>query len=408
MKRVAVIMPQPYRGGTLRAAIDMARMLRTAAGDPLDVIFATVDEPALREEGAAVLQRHAIAIRSMTWRRISGSEAAALEGYAQLRRPLAAHPAYLVPSDAATDLTDCDFWLLISDRVDAPLLPLRPYGIVVFDCVQRYVPSVFLNDGWARQLDALVPVAREASVVVTTTPATAADVNAYCGVPRARIVQVAPQFSPPRVPSNRATHPRPYIAWVTNRARHKNHGVVIEGLRRYYETTSQPLDTLILGVETEYLRPGTPHDHPDLHAYLRPLQDALAAPGPLRDRVTVLGETSDAVYASVVSGARLLLHSALYDNGTFAALDAAYLGVPVLSSRYPAMEYYQEAFGLDLHWFDPHDPADLAAALDRMNGTQGASVDVRERLDGLHWSRQADAFREVLAPWLEEGEPVRP
>ena len=400
MTRIAVILPAAYRGGTLRAAWDVARMLKTAPGSPLDVVVATAARDTTRDERE--LGPLGIGVRAITWKLVDGDDAARLSsGVSQPLVRAGRHQRYALPSDGAADLGDCDAWLVISDRVPAPFLPIRPYAVVVFDCLQRVVPAIHTDSAWAGQLRGMVPFVRDAALVLVTTPVTGGDVHTFFGVPRARI-RLAPMcFSPPATPASGASGAEPYLVWATNRAAHKNHAVILEGLRRYYEDNGGRLQTVIVGTETEYLKADRTHPAPAAEAYLHRIRTMLSESAALRRQVTIAGEVSDAVYSASLAGARLLLHSSLYDNGTFAAFDAAWFGVPTLSARYPAMQYLDQQFGLSLSWFDSLNPASVAAGIARLDreGPPGP-LPSKARLDQQHWPHRAAEFRQALEPWL--------
>lgn len=398
--RVAVILPQPYRGGTLRAGREVALMLKTGRGTPLDVVFAVaggaIDMPMQRELGA-----HGISVRPFTWESVDGADAKRMAAIAQPPIPLTPrHARYAVPRDGVADLGDCDFWLFLSDRVPHPMFPRRPYGVVVFDCLQRYVPSIMTDAAWAAQATTLIPFVREAAVVLVTTPTTGIDVQTFVGVSRERIRLAPLTFTAPVVDARTVPASAPYILWATNRSMHKNHAMVLRGLQRYYEYGGDTLDTIILGVETEYLRPDQEYPYAVVEDYLKPLRRSLREIGALREHVTIAGEVSDTVYRRTLAGARVLLHSSLYDNGTFAAFDAAALGIPTLSARYPAMEYLDRTYALDVQWFDARDPDDLAARLRAFHAPAGRIGAGAERFAALDWTRNADTFRDLLQPWL--------
>jgi glycosyltransferase involved in cell wall biosynthesis len=274
--------------------------------------------------------------------------------------------------------------------------------VVVFDCLQRVVPAIHSDSAWAAQLHGMVPFVRAASLVLVTTPVTGGDVHSFFGVPRARI-RLAPMcFSPPPAfPTSGTPGAQSYLVWVANRSTHKNHAVILEGLRRYYEDHGGRLRTVIVGTETGYLREDRTHPVPVAEAYLHRIRTMLAETEALHRHVTIAGEVSDSVYSATLAGARLLLHSSLYDNGTFAAFDAAWFGVPTLSARYPAMQYLDQQFGLSLSWFDSRDPASVAAGIDRLDreGPPGP-LPSQARLEQQHWPHRAAEFRQALEPWL--------
>src|SRR5699024_11093340 len=49
---------------------------------------------------------------------------------------------YLAFNDNVQKLQDFDLWLIVSDRLTIPLLPLRPIVNIIFDYIQRYFPSI--------------------------------------------------------------------------------------------------------------------------------------------------------------------------------------------------------------------------------------------------------------------------
>ncbi len=53
---------------------------------------------------------------------------------------------YLCVDDGIKQLLDCDAWVVVSDRVSAPLLPLKPCLFVVYDYLQRYEDNSTIRD----------------------------------------------------------------------------------------------------------------------------------------------------------------------------------------------------------------------------------------------------------------------
>ncbi len=89
---------------------------------------------------------------------------------------------------------DCDLWLVISDRLPLPLLPIRPYILLVHDYLQRYLPH---GSGLAENL--FLQAARLAERVLATTRFTEGDARQYAGIdPKkvARVPMLVPQFEP--------------------------------------------------------------------------------------------------------------------------------------------------------------------------------------------------------------------
>jgi glycosyltransferase involved in cell wall biosynthesis len=259
---------------------------------------------------------------------------------------------YIVPDDGMRQFLDCDLWLMVSDRLSQPLLPIRPYILLVHDYLQRYLSY---SSGLAEY--SFLAAARLAERVLVTTKFTEGDALQYGGIDPEKVFHVpmlAPQFEP--VADLPTSTERPYFIWPTNAAVHKNHVNSLKALRIYWEELAGNLNCHITGVNTN-----------DLLDSERPLLKLLgnSAEGiaALRTRIRLCGELSDASYQRELASARFLWHPAQIDNGTFSVVDAAHVGVPSLSSDYPAMHEIDNQFELGLAWTPSDDPGRMARAL---------------------------------------------
>ena len=189
---------------------------------------------------------------------------------------------------------------------------------------------------------------------------------------------------------------RRYFIWTTNIAPHKNHVAAFEALRLYYETLKGRLACHITGAGAHTLLTS---ELPNL----KPLAETYARNACLQDNVKLRGELSDTGYFQELAGAAFLWHPTLVDNGTFSVVEAARLGVPSLSSDYPAMREMDAQFGLQLAYMDRNDPRNMAAQLkwmemnlaERRSLVPGAERLATQRLETLapsYWK----AVRECL------------
>lgn len=356
-KRIAVILPEAYRGGTLRGALMLARAIHVGsrqAGELVEVVFAYRGDATIYEEEDFVELGGDIARRTFEWRHVSASDARRAMHYAGNEGWYTEVP-HAVPEDGMRQFMDCDTWLLVSDRVDAPLLPLRPTVLMVFDYLQRYEAVVprSANRQYLR-------VARSADKVLVTTQFTRQDAEQYAGVDPARVVllpMLVPSFSSECGETLREDEP--YFVWTTNAAPHKNHIVVAKALCIYYEELGGNLACKVTGVGTAgLLNSKLPH--------LKPLEDLFKQSAKLRAQVTWCGDLPDAEYRTQLKGAQFLMHAARIDNGTFSVIEAAQLGVPSLSTDYPAMREMDAWFSLHLSWMDGDSAADMAHQLKHM------------------------------------------
>jgi glycosyltransferase involved in cell wall biosynthesis len=388
-QRVAVIIPVDYRGGTLRAAKMIAEAIDIGsrqAGEAVDVVLAHLDDPvAYRDEDFHDLP-NSIQRRSFRWNKLSLDQARrAAFFYGNLARMPTAS-TYQVPDDSIQQFLDCDFWLFISDRLEHPLLELRPYGLVVFDYLIRY-EKLHSEAVYQPFLDS----ARRAERVFVTTEFTRRDAIAFAGVSKERIIRLpilAPIFDRKNSPSL-ARPKRPFFLWTTNLAPHKNHENAFRALAHYYDVLGGKLRCVITGVGTEKLK------SPDNALYGS--AELFRQSSRLKRNLKILGELPDALYQATLAQAEFLWHAGRIDNGTFTVVEAAQLGVPSLSSDYPAMREFDETFSLNLQWADPADPRSMAEGLKRMEmdakefggrlpSTERLADHSLERLAGAYWN----------------------
>ncbi len=251
------------------------------------------------------------------------------------------------------ELEGCDIWLQMSaGPCDAPLLPVRPIAVYVTDLLQRYYspvrPSFVYND-FSYEFNLIMQL-RTADLTLCTTPATLSDIKLYAGRENEAILlplsisrSCVPNISHNRRPKRR------YFVWVTNTASHKNHRLTIEALEKYLLQES-PLHVKILGPNTHYFNPDETRfvDDPMWNdTYIACIRQCFAnLPNKYKDMIHFVGHVEDVDYWTILQEALFVVHSVIADNGTFVITEAASLGTPVLSSRYPHQEYTAARYGL--------------------------------------------------------------
>ncbi len=353
--RIAVILPVAYRGGTLRTAKLLAQALWTGSrqsGEDAEVIFAYPEvHQEMRDRWDDDLPL-SISRRTIRWQALDPVAASRAMRYAGHSGWVPSAASYLAPDDGIQQLYDCDLWIFVSDRLDAPLLPVRPYALVVYDYLQRYVRLFPTGTD-----EPFLAAARAAERVLVTTRFTEQDALAYAGVPKEKVVRVpmlAPEFPSAECVSSDAG--APYFLWTTNFGPHKNHYNAMSALRDYYELLNGRFDCRVSGVDTgNLLKSHLPH--------LKSLAAMVSDSRLLSKRLRLLGEIQDALYRRQLANAAFLWHPARIDNGTFSVVEAAHMGVPSLSSKYPAMEEIDRQFGLNLTWMDATQPNRMARQL---------------------------------------------
>lgn len=343
-KKIAVILPVAYQGGSLRGAKLLAEAVRIgslAAGEPYQVVFLALDSTVYSADDFADLHPD-IKRRTFRWHELKADEARRAMRYAgyETWEPSAAR--YALMEDGIKQLTDCELWLVVSDRLDTPLLPLRPVVHLVFDYLQRYSDRTV----GGRDLS-FVEAVRNAQKILVTTEFTRNDALQYAGVQPKKVVRLpvlAQQFD---APASTGDEPlRDYFVWTKNRAAHKNHRLAYKALAIYYSRLDGRLRCMVTGVGTEA---------------------PTAAGEKAFPQVIHCGNLPDAEYQRLLMGASFLWHpGGRIDNGNLSVVEAASVQVPSLSSDYPAMREFDHQFQLGLSWMNSSDPESMALALKDM------------------------------------------
>lgn len=390
-RRIAVILPVGYRGGSLRGAFALAQALhigsRQCLEDSVITLFHLDDDEAYSNALFLDLTKD-VKRRPFVWRTLDSSQATRAMRFAGYTDWEPAADRYVVPDDGMRQLADCDIWLIVSDRLECPVLPLKPVVLQVFDYLQRYenvvpphIDHVFLD------------VARSAHRILVTTEFARGDALQYAGVDPAKVSKLpmlVPEFCTDDE-QGRRDGGRGFFLWPTNAAPHKNHESAALALQIYYEYLDGSLDCRVTGVNTDTIL------HSDA-AHLRKMHRILRSSRTAYRRLKWCGELSDLRYQRLLAQARFLWHPTRIDNGTFAVVDAARLGVRSLSSDYPAMREINAQFDLDLAWMNADDPQDMAEMLKKMEAdVEGGGTPRHD------WSRLAMQSIEAhaLAYWWE-------
>ncbi|WP_439112239.1 glycosyltransferase [Hydrogenophaga sp.] len=394
-KRIAVVVPLGYRGGSLRGSKLLAQALQLGAvqnGQVVEVTLLHLDDPQTYTHTEFEDLPPSIKTRSFKWRTLKADEARRAMRYAGHTHWEPRSSEYLVVDDGIKQLEDCDLWVVVSDRILRPLLPLRPVVHMVYDYLQRYVP--ILPKGADKPF---INAARLATQVWVTTEFTRQDALQYAGVNAERVAKLpmlAPAFVAKR-PKNGAL-PLPYFVWTTNSALYKNHEHALRALKLYYDNMDGTLDCHVTGVNTQKLLKQPPEHLKHTMAWVRNHEQ-------LKRRLHWDGELPEDDYQNLLESSAFLWHAGRIDNDTFSVVEAAGLGVPALSSDYPPMREIDAQFGLNLAWMDAGDPKAMARALKDMeaqhlarrallpSAEQLASQSV-ERLATTYWKAASECL----------------
>lgn len=221
-KKIAVMLPCPYLGGTLQGVKNIVRMLALGAKhrhDSIQIVLSVLDGTYdIEEEFRDLISIPGVYIRETTWQDYSREQAQEIMYNVDLGKTKLTYLRYSLPDDGINNFYDCDAWFVVSDRCSAPLIPLRPYSVLVYDYIQRYVDlgiDAYFDSSFIEQ-------ARQAKKVFVTTPQTGRDAAYYCGLKKEKVHCLEMEVSLPthvEIPEN--ARKRDYILWISNGTRHK-------------------------------------------------------------------------------------------------------------------------------------------------------------------------------------------
>ena len=116
----------------------------------------------------------------------------------------------------------------------------------------------------------------------------------------------------------------------------------------------------------------------------------------LKERVTFAGRVSEEEKAALLAGAEVFVQPSLYEGFGMTLLEAMAAATPVACSSLPA---HWEAAGTAAIYFDPRDPADMAAALVRIARNRQLRADLKaageRQAARFTWRRSASLLEEA-------------
>lgn len=362
IKKIAVFLPIGYRGGSLNAAKNIAKMLHLGsqkASEPVEIIFSCIANYYDLDEDFNDLVALGIQVRETEWKVISKNEVENIlqySGFQQSFKVLDCND-YQIPTDQISNFHDCDKWILVSDRTDPPIAPIKDYIVIVYDYLQRYIPEI-MN---AINFNSLLHTVRSAKYVLTTTPSTQQDTIQFAGLSREKVLLAPIEFNPFIKDIRPFKQTKKYFIWPTNLSIHKNHLNAFKGLLIYYEQLEGRLECIVTGVDTDYFNNTKSEKFKD--NYIDLILSFLNRHSILKEKVKFMGNLPQSNYVDYIGQAEFLFHPTVMDNGTFSVIEAAYYNVPTLSHNYPAMSYINNKFNLNINFCNMVNPSEIAKNL---------------------------------------------
>lgn len=357
--KIAFILPQMYRGGVLDYTLRLLKALTKGmptTQEGIDFVFAVPEEMKNKYyDDIREVEDYGISIRTFNWEKSDKDRIkrlSTLMGY-----PLSIYrKEYVLMNDGISYFEDCDFLLFMADRVPPNLFMSKPYGVVIHDYMRRYVPEE-LNEQYEMGIMNLV---RRSECNFTTSSNAATDCIQYVGIVKDKIHRLPLFFediSKEVVGLEKKTK-KEYFVWATNINKHKNHVMALNALSEYYQAGGK-LHCYVTGINTDLFNVKKDVNNKKIMEvqlnYVQKIRDIIQKDALLKKYIHFEGQLPKRQYYSLLKNAKFMISPGIGDNGNGAVVDAAFLGVPTISSDYPAMRNIDSVLCLGMRFVDGHD-----------------------------------------------------
>jgi hypothetical protein len=361
IQKIGVLLPEAYTGGvldyTLRFMKSIMRGLKEDHKEDVEIVFGHIEHENFKKaDYFTKIRESEIQIRSFKWKFVDNSY---LNNIMELKGWFKRYPSgeYCIPDDGVNYFEDCDYLIFIIDRVPTKLFTTKPYIVVVHDYIQRYLPEQY-GDYYE---ECVINLQRESEGVIVMTQPTLEDGIQYAGIKKNQIFLTPLMFDEIVLDKKIITTlDQEYFIWSTNVGRHKNHLRALSALVDYYEGGGR-LKCYITGVDTKNF--DIKDKYEGENPYIHEVREFIEKEKILKDNLVFCGNMSKNRYINILSNAKFFMHPGFTDNGNMTAIDAAFLGVPTITSDYPAMRYYEEYMQLNMRFFNPFKPNELKQLL---------------------------------------------
>lgn len=194
IKTIGVFLASALKGEWLEEAKNLAKMIYLGSRESqeaVNVVFSFVAGAYDVTKDFNDLIEIGISTRETTWQVYSKNKIELALVFSSKQSSLA-HAEYCLPTDEINNFHDCDFWLVISDRMSHPIAPLKSYGVINYNYLQAaYMPEA-LQEGF----DALSYIAtlRSADFVLTNTQSARDKVIQYAGLSSYQVHEIPEKY----------------------------------------------------------------------------------------------------------------------------------------------------------------------------------------------------------------------
>lgn len=390
-KRIGIVMQHPYiGGGTLKAfkqIIQMFLRLKVNLSVGLSSEYLDKTKPFHKLDIVEEIRKEvplSVPIKTFQYQPFQPEFQINCNFFCQT--VMRTQPDFLL-NDAINFFQECDEFIFISDRTESNIrMTEKPYSLIVYDYLQRYVDHNFIPENYEERMMHFV---RNAKQVFVTTEATGKDVASYVGYPEDKVIRLPFELSFREI-ENYLAEPeekhrdgyafkragktfrtkdekageisRNYILWACNSSEHKNHVRVIQAFQKFCQENINDKELLVVtGVLTDHLDPS--NDDFLEYPHVKEFKQFLKQNPDIRKRVFFAGEMPRHAFLTTMKNADAVLLSSVYDNGAYAAMESASFRVPCISARYPGIQELADYLKVEPSWYDPYDVDSIADAM---------------------------------------------
>ena len=364
-KKIGVLLTESYLGGVLDFTIRFIKCLKWGIdeyGDNVELVFGYKESKLYDNDNYfEELERLGISVRKFKWKLLDSDFVETARQYGDFKVK-SEDAEYCVPDDGIANFEDCDYLIFSVDRLPARYYPFKPYIVVVHDYIQRYLPEMMTKE----YKELVFKMQHDAEKVLVMSEPTRQDAINYAGISENKVGLIPLMFdwkeSKLEIENKEYSDNEKYFLWATNITKHKNHERIINALVKYYDNGGN-MKCYMTGAETDKFVNDSEEDE---NEYVSKIRELIKDNPILQGNLIICGLLQKSQYYKLLKGASFFFHGGLIDNGNMATLDAAMFHVPTVSSRYPAMVYYEDTMNLGIKFFDPWDTDNIASSIAEM------------------------------------------
>lgn len=290
--------------------------------------------------------------RPYSWKSIGSAEALRAMEYSGFADWQPEHNLYSIVDDGIAQLNDCDLWLLLSDSLDNPMLPMRPTALLA-DRIE------WGNTQEANTQERLSAI-RSINRFIVTTEAAYRDVSQNIGVNPKRISRVPALLPIPKLErSTEGSLRKKYFVWATEALTTQN-SWIIEALRTYYSELGGKTNCSIV-IQAPSI------SYSKSISALEKLLHKRNGDKILHKKISVAYQKPGQELDRLISHADLLLVPEPYSADTYDLLGWGQAGQRLLTYKDASLIEFENNLKLRFDWLERYDSTSLAIRLKELD-----------------------------------------